>query len=147
METKLIIRSMQETDVPAVSRLEEEVFSMPWSPSAFLEMLRSENACYLVAELQGEIVGCCGLRNIVGEGEITNVAVKEAFRGRHIARQLLTELLYRGASMGIYAYTLEVRESNAPALRLYEGLGFAREGLRPGFYEKPAEAAVIMWKR
>ena len=49
--------------------------------------------------------------------------------------------------IGIVNYTLEVRVSNAPAIRLYESLGFESAGIRPGFYDKPKEDAMIMWKR
>ena len=55
--------------------------------------------------------------------------------------------LYVVAESGITAYTLEVRVSNAPAIRLYEKFGFVSEGIRPGFYEKPTEDAMIMWRR
>jgi hydroxylamine reductase (hybrid-cluster protein) len=61
--------------------------------------------------------------------------------------KMLEELLRLGAERGITAYTLEVRVSNAPAIRLYEKFGFVSEGIRPGFYEKPTEDAMIMWRR
>ena len=84
----------------------------------------------------------------MGEGDITNVVVHPDYRKRGIAYKMLTELLYRGEEKyGIEAYTLEVRESNIEAIRLYERLGFVREGIRKDFYEKPEENALIMWKR
>ena len=52
-----------------------------------------------------------------------------------------------GCRAGLNAYTLEVRVSNTAAIGLYEKLGFVSEGIRPNFYEKPAEDAMIMWKR
>ena len=48
---------------------------------------------------------------------------------------------------GVKAFTLEVRVSNEAAIHMYEKVGFVSEGIRPGFYEKPAEDAMIMWKR
>ena len=63
--------------------------------------------------------------------------------GEQMVRLLLDGLIQRG-----YLYTtLEVRKSNAAAIALYEKLGFVSEGIRKNFYEKPAEDAVIMWKR
>ena len=56
-------------------------------------------------------------------------------------------LLEQGAEMGITAFTLEVRNGNEPAIRLYESLGFVQEGLRRNFYENPKEDARIYWKR
>ena len=114
---------------------------------SFLEMIANENACYLVALIGEEVVASCGLRHIVGEGEITNVVTKGTMRGKGIGRQILLQLLEEGAKMGAEAFTLEVRVSNAPAIHLYESLGFVSEGVRKNFYEEPTEDALIMWKR
>lgn len=141
------IRELEETDINAVSRIEKEVFSMPWSEADFLEMTEADYAHYYVAEVNGEIAGYCGIRNLAGEGEITNVAVAERFRRKGIGRALLTWMLERTPSYGIGACTLEVRAGNTAAIHLYESLGFRGEGIRPHFYEKPKEDALIMWKR
>lgn len=143
----MIIRELQEKDAKAVSRIEEAVFSMPWKAEDFLEMIKADYAHYYVAEAEGEIVGCCGIRNMAGDGEITNVVVAEAFRRRGIGRSLMEYMLREAPSFGIGDCTLEVRVSNLPAISLYESLGFQSEGIRPGFYEKPREDALIMWKR
>lgn len=131
----------------AASKIESEAFSMPWSARDFLEMVEADYAYYYVAELDGEIAGCCGIRNIAGEGEITNVVVAAGHRKKGIARKLMEYMLERAKENGIGDCTLEVRVSNQPAIRLYESFGFKGEGIRPGFYEKPKEDALIMWKR
>ena len=141
------IRSLEEKDVAAVSAIESRTFSMPWKEADFLEMVNADYAYYYVAEEDGVILGCCGLRNLSGEGEITNVAVDAPFRRRGIARQLLKHALDEAARLGIGECTLEVRVSNLPAIHLYEQFGFRGEGVRPNFYEKPKEDALIMWKR
>lgn len=143
----MIIRELAVADVEAVSRIEEAVFSMPWKPNDFLTMIEADYAHYFVAEEDGEIAGYCGVRNMAGEGEISNVAVAEKFRRRGIGRRLMEYMLKEAPSFGIGDLTLEVRVSNAPAISLYESLGFHKEGVRPGFYEKPKEDALIMWKR
>ena len=144
---KLIIRDLVAADAQAVSKIEEETFSMPWKAEDFLEMAEADYAYYYVAEVDGEIAGCCGVRNMAGEGEITNVVVAEKFRRQGIGRALMEYMLKETPGNGIGECTLEVRVSNAPAIALYESLGFRGEGVRPGFYEKPAEDALIMWKR
>ena len=143
------VHPMEEKDVDAVCALEEAAFSMPWKKKDFQDMIQNEDALYLVAEEEnGEIIGCCGVRNIVGEGDISNVVVKEHFRNRGIGKKLLTALLEEaGKQYGISAFTLEVRKSNASAIALYQNLGFQQEGIRKNFYEKPIEDAIIMWKR
>ena len=140
-------RRLRAEDVPAVSRLEEQTFSMPWSAESFFRMIEKEENAYFVAEEDGKILGGCGLLLIAGEGNITNVVVAPQARRRGIATGLLTYLLSEGDRAGLTAYTLEVRVSNAAAIGLYEKLGFVSEGIRPNFYEKPREDAVIMWKR
>lgn len=143
----IVYREMRETDVPFISRLEEETFSMPWSAASFLQMIEKEDTAYYVAEEDGRLLGGCGLLMIAGEGNITNVVVAPDVRRRGVATGLLTHLLMEGDRAGLTAYTLEVRVSNAAAIGLYEKMGFMSEGIRPNFYEKPTEDAMIMWKR
>ncbi len=140
-------RRMTPEDVPFISRLEEETFSMPWSPESFLQMITKEDTRYYVAEEGGHLLGGCGLWMIAGEGNITNVAVAKEARRRGVGTGLLTYLMQEGNREGVSAYTLEVRISNEAAIHMYEKLGFVSEGIRPNFYEKPTEDAMIMWKR
>lgn len=130
-----------------LSRIEKESFSMPWSPEDFANLLHHDYCLYLVAEVEGKVAGCCGLTNSFGEGNIDNVVVDSQFRNKGIAQRLLQELIRIGEAEGIEAFTLEVRVSNAPAIHIYEKYGFVSEGIRPDFYEKPTEDAMIMWRR
>ena len=114
---------------------------------AFMELAEDKNSIFLVAEKAGEIIGGCGLTHILDEGDIHNVMVAPAYRGQGIATRMLEKLLGEGRNQGICEFTLEVRVSNAPAIRVYEKLGFVSEGIRPKFYEQPVEDALIMWKR
>ena len=143
----MIIREMQEKDVDAVTALEASCFSQPWLRHDFEEILTNPNRIYLVAVEDDTLLGGCMMTDIAGEGDISNVAVAMEHRRKGVARALLAELLKIGARRGIGDFTLEVREHNEPARRLYEELGFQSEGIRPNFYEKPRENAVIMWLR
>jgi ribosomal-protein-alanine N-acetyltransferase len=138
---------MEPGDVPGVYEIEKRTFSEAWSPESFLDALSREDTLYLVAEETSEILGYCGLWQSLEEGEIPGVAVGEGHRRKGVATALLQELFRLGAQRGITAYTLEVRTGNLGAQRLYEKLGFCSVGIRPGFYRKPTEDAVIMWKR
>ena len=146
-EDRLIIRKMTDEDAVFLAAIEEETFSMPWKVSDFLEMNAHDEVVYLVAELEGRIIGGCGVRNICGDGEITNVVIQKDFRGRGYSYIMLDRLLEEGRELGASDFTLEVRASNKAAIGLYEKLGFVSEGVRPRFYEKPVEDALIMWKR
>ncbi len=144
---RISIRPMVKEDVDRISQLEEAAFSMPWSRDAFLEMMEKDNAKYYVAEREGAVIGGCGVLMAADEGNITNVVVDEKERNRGVAFKLLKYLMEDVSKLGIKAFTLEVRISNAAAIHLYKKLGFVSEGIRPGFYEKPTEDAMIMWKR
>ena len=144
---KITYRRMTPEDVPFISRLEQETFSMPWSADSFLEMIGKEDARYYVAEKEGQLLGGCGVLMIAGEGNITNVVVAPEARNQGIGTGMLKYLMEEGMREGLTAYTLEVRVSNAAAIHVYEKLGFVSEGIRPGFYEKPTEDAAIFWKR
>ena len=143
----LTVRQMEEADLGSVARIEASIFSKPWSEEGFRDSLRIPNTVYLVAEQDGSIAGYIGMLCVLDEGEITNVAVAEGFRRQGIGERLLSSLLQAGRKKGVDSFTLEVRESNSSARRLYRKLGFQEEGIRRNFYEKPTEDAILMWKR
>lgn len=150
-DNTIIIRQMTEDDIPEVARMEKTVFADPWSEKVYRETFKITGVAYIVAEkITGsnkQLVGAAGVRNIVGTGEITNVMVLAAYRGRGIAGRMLKALLEKGRDLGADDFTLEVRVSNEAAIKLYESLGFASEGIRPGFYSNPKEDAAIYWLR
>ena len=124
---EIIYRLMSEGDIKQVAAIEKEIFSLPWSEKSFLDSLKNENTVYIVAE-------------------ISNVAVKKNFRRKNVAENMLNKLFYECGKKGVSDITLEVRETNVPAISLYEKLGFEEAGIRKNFYEKPVENALIMWK-
>ncbi|MCR5754233.1 MAG: ribosomal protein S18-alanine N-acetyltransferase [Acetatifactor sp.] len=144
---ELLIRPFCAEDIEEVSALDEKIFTRPWSRSDYEKLLTKDYYLYLVALENGRIVGFCGMINVCGEGDIDRVMVDEKYRNQSIANQMLTHLLKLGDLAGIEAYTLEVRAGNAAAIHVYEKLGFVSEGIRPGFYDRPVEDAVIMWRR
>ena len=143
----MVIRRLEERDVEAVSVLNGTAFSMPWLPEDFLHLVQDPNSLYYVAEEDGQIVASLGVTNVLSEGNINNVVVEESYRGQGIATRMMDILFQEGEELGIVDYTLEVRVSNKPAIALYEKLGFVSEGIRPRFYGRPVEDAMIMWRR
>lgn len=138
---------MTAEDVEEASKIEAMVFSMPWKAEDFAEMIQADYAYYFVAVDNNIVVGIIGLRNLAGEGEITNVAVSPECRRNGIGRKMMKAVLDQAGQLGIKDITLEVRASNEPAISLYTSEGFVTEGVRKGFYEKPVEDALIMWRR
>ena len=145
---RIRVREMTAEDVDDAYRLESmNLGKEAWTKKQLLDAMTRDDTIYLVAELAGRIVGLCGVRNISGEGEITNVSVSGDVRRTGCGYKMLVQLIQRGHGIGIRDYTLEVRSLNAAAIGLYEKLGFKSEGVRPGFYTEPADDAVIYWKR
>ena len=142
------VREMTAEDIEDAALLEKtNLGNEAWTQKQLIDALTRDDTIYLVAAKAGRIVGLCGVQNISGEGEITNVSVARDCRGEGIGYKMVKQLLERGVGIGIKDYTLEVRASNEPAIRLYEKLGFVSEGVRPNFYDEPKDDAVIYWKR
>lgn len=149
---KIVIRRMTPEDIGRVLEVERACFSKPWSAEVFSATLLLPYAHYYVAEITQQdgtsrIIGECGVRDIVGEGEITNVAVHPDWQGLGVAGKMLGTLLAESLDKGMTAFTLEVRAGNLPAIALYIKFGFHTEGIRTGFYDEPVEDALIMWCR
>ena len=145
---KVRIRPMTVEDAPDAWKLEQiNLGKEAWTQKQLLDAMTRDDTIYLVAEMAGRIVGLCGVQNISGEGEVTNVSVSGDVRREGCGYKMVKQLLERGKGIGIKDYTLEVRAQNTPAIKLYEKLGFKSEGVRPGFYDEPKDDAVIYWKR
>lgn len=144
----VLILPMTPEDVDEIVEIEKLSFSTPWSRSALLGELRyPRQAVYLVARVKGRVVGYVGMWAVVNEGHITNIAVHPVYRGQGVGTRLLSFLIAVAESREINALTLEVRQSNVRARRLYERMGFVASGIRTGYYSDNNEDAVIMWRR
>lgn len=140
------ITDIKEEYIEDLARIESESFSMPWTAEAFRELLSIDYCTYLVALVDGVVAGSAGFRQIGTEADIDNVVTAPGFRGMGVGTKLMEAVISRGESQGVTEYTLEVRESNRVARKLYEKFGFVCEGIRPNFYEKPRENAAIYWR-
>lgn len=138
------IRKMQLHDIADVIKIEERSFTSPWSYWIFFQELITPERFYIVAEVDGELVGYAGLMWVLDEGHITTIAVKQAFRRKGIGSKLLETLIQKAKSLNLSFLTLEVRESNKAAQKLYEKFGFKIEGVRKKYYTRPQEDALIM---
>lgn len=140
-------RQLCEDDLDRICEMEERSFSMPWKREDFKDLLEHDESVYMVILLDGFIIGAAGYTFNGFEGYINNVVIDEDFRGKGYSKVLMESLLDHGRKEGINEYTLEVRVSNTPAVKLYESLGFVSEGVRKNFYERPVEDAFVMWLR
>lgn len=136
------IEKFSKEHLDDVYKIECVCFSHPWGKADLENQLGLDTSHFIVA-LDGETaVGYMGLQIFCGEGYVTNVAVLPEYRRQGIAQKLILKELENEMDF----ITLEVRKSNAPAINLYQKMGFENVGVRPRFYTAPDEDAVIMTK-
>ncbi len=140
-----LVRNMTAADIDAVFAISQEAFNDPWSIESLTKEVTNPDAHYLVVEAKGKVLGYVGYWQVLDEGHIMNVAVKESARGMGLGTLLVESMLSQGRPLGIMFWTLEVRVSNAPAIHVYEKAGFVSAGRRPGYYSNPKEDAFIYW--
>lgn len=140
----MILREMLVGDLDQVMKIEESLFAVPWTREGYFTFLTRENSMFLVVEEKGEILGYCGLLMVLDEGDVTNVAVRGDRQREGIGNFLMESLIRLSREQGIRMIHLEVRAGNETAIRLYERLGFVRDGLRKAYYTDPVEDAILM---
>lgn len=145
---ELVPLPLTEKDIPAVLALEQISHPTPWSEGMFRSEMTQEISCFIVYQdcSTGSLVGYGGFWNMVGDGNITNVTVSPEFRRQGVGRRIVEDLLVRMRERKMEFASLEVRDSNAPAIHLYESCGFSLLGRRPGYYAD-GETARIYGRR
>ncbi len=138
-------REMREEDVKRVHELETVCFRTPWSYNSLLSELSNDVAYYTVAVSDGIVVGYAGSWIMFDEAHVTNIAVDPDHRCRGIATGMILHLMNIAMKRGAERMTLEVRETNLTAQRLYASLGFAYAGTRKHYYSDTGENALILW--
>ena len=139
------IRRLTYADLPQVIAIERRAFPAPWSLAMFvLELSKPGGIC--LAALRGRrVVGYLVCSRYDTVWHVMNVAVDPDLRGDGLGGALLARLLGEVADDAA-RFTLEVRQSNVPAIRLYERFGFRAAGLRRRYYQDNGEDALIMWR-
>ena len=140
----MILEKMNPAHVAQIAELEKICFSDPWSERSIASELDNKLAFWLVATEGDTVAGYIGSQTVMDETDMMNVAVHPDFRRRGIAEALVTGLVEELKNNGSHCLTLEVRASNAPAIALYEKLGFSEIGRRKNYYRNPREDALIL---
>lgn len=142
----MIIRKMNLGDVSAIAELEKLCFSDPWSEKSIASEVDNRLSYWLVAEVDGVVAGYVGSQTVLDAADMMNLAVSPDYRRRGIGQALVNALVEHLQQNKVIALLLEVRVSNAPAIALYESLGFEQVGRRPKYYHNPREDALILRK-
>ena len=138
----------RDADLDAVAALEADSFTNPWPRETLVWELQNSDVtrAYVLRDDTGAVVAFCVCWVIFDELHINTLAVAPSARRRGIATALLGHIIADAAASGATRATLEVRASNTAALALYDRLGFRVAATRPGYYAKPPEDALILWR-
>lgn len=137
---------MTAEHITAVAKLEAICFFDPWSENSIASELENPLSLWLVAVSDDMLAGYVGSQTVMGETDMMNVAVSPENRRQGIAKLLIERLMDELKVIGSHCLTLEVRESNTPAINLYTQMGFEQIGRRPRYYYNPREDALILRK-
>ena len=137
---------MNEDHVAEIAEIEKICFSDPWSVNSISSELGNPLSLWLVAEEDGVVAGYVGSQTVLGGADMMNLAVLPQYRKQGIGEALVVRLMEALRTKGAISLSLEVRQSNLPAISLYKKLGFEQIGLRPNYYRNPKENALILRK-
>jgi [ribosomal protein S18]-alanine N-acetyltransferase len=144
--SRFTIQPMTTADIAAVTRIERASFTTIWPSDAFYnELSTNKLAHYFVGRYEDRVVAYGGVWVILEDSHVTTLAVDPEYRGRRFGEVLLLRLIDEAIERGAAWITLEVRESNVVAQRLYRKYGFTTVTMRSGYYSDDNESALIMW--
>lgn len=144
---RFFIRRMRESDLASVRAIETLSFSNPWSENTFRGEIQNTSVSFpmvVVKRPAGTVVGYIIYWQIRDDVQVNNLAVHPDCRGLGLGEAMLRHAIAKTREAGAAFMTLEVRQSNTPALTLYKKLGFEIMGVRKNYYTKPDEDAFVM---
>lgn len=143
MENNYSVVKMSKEHVDGVFKIYCENFVEKWSRKSIEEEIDNDLARTLVLLDDKKVIGFVNVRHILSEGDITNIAVSNQYRGKKLGLMLMDKLIELAKSEGIERYMLEVRKSNNVAINFYEKIGFVKVGERKNYYNNPIEDAIL----
>ena len=138
-------RLMESRDVLGVFKVDQACFSHNWTQDSYEAETKNILSNYIVAEVDGEIIGFGGFWQVIDEAHITNIAVMADYRQTGVGQNIINAMLAQALAKGCVAMTLEVRGDNQPAINFYLKNQFTREGRRKDYYGTGMDA-IIMWR-
>jgi ribosomal-protein-alanine N-acetyltransferase len=140
-----VIKKLTRSELSQVEEIEKSSFSLPWSRSLFEAEFTQDYSLSFGAFVKNQLLGYIFLRLLDTEAHIIKLATHFCFRQQGIATRLLQFSLKYIKKRGIKRVTIEVRERNSPARKLYQKCGFLEIARRQGYYHDTGEDAIIMW--
>jgi len=138
--------TLKEEYLDKIAKLDKLCFTLNWSKELFRSELNNPHTFYVLAFVADTLIAYCGINSVAGEGSITNIAVHPDYRHQGIASAVLEKIVSYSCDTNLEFITLEVRESNINAIKLYEKFGFENVGSRKNYYSDNHETALLMTK-
>ncbi|NJM33223.1 MAG: ribosomal protein S18-alanine N-acetyltransferase [Limnobacter sp.] len=144
---KMQFRAMSETDVGAVSLIEQQIYEFPWSPQNFIDSIRAGYEAHCLWH-DYSLLGYLVVMRVVDECHLLNLSVRADMQGKGLGKRLLQWAIDWAQSCHMKGMLLEVRPSNTGAQRLYETTGFKLMGVRKHYYPaaQGREDALVLFK-
>jgi len=137
---------MELDDIEQVMAVDKASFPAPWPEEIFTQEIRdNEFAFYYVLEQKGKIIGYAGTWMVLGDAQITNIALLPEMRGKKLGERLFKHVLAQAMMIGMERLSLEVRVSNVIAQKMYRKFGLVPGGIRKNYYSDNNEDAIVMW--
>ena len=142
------LRKMTGLDLPEIAAMESSTFPDPWPLSSFLDYLNLGYACW-VLEQDLAIQAYAIMAFETDNAHLLNLCVHNESRRRGLGRLMMDHLFAVAWSCDVSVIFLEVRSSNKAAIQFYQSMGFAKVGLRRGYYpaSNGGEDAIVMARR
>ena len=142
----MVVRAWEEKDIDTILEIERRCFKDPYTREMLLWDMEGMFGYTFLIEDEGQVCGYASMNVLFEDAEVGNVAVDEPFRRRGYGKILMDAMHEKAKELGAKRVLLEVRVSNAPAVRLYESLGYERFSVRKRYYSD-GEDAYMMQKR
>jgi ribosomal-protein-alanine N-acetyltransferase len=146
---RVVERLSSAADLDGVLALEDASFNNPTTREWYEGELKRPDVCfiYVLRTPEHPVAAFCAFWLVAEQAHINNLAVLPELRERGLGTHLLAAIIEEAAHLGAELMTLEVRQSNTPALRLYARSGFRQEGVRKNYYSGPVEDALILSRK
>lgn len=138
-----MVKEITPSMIEEISLLERESFSSFYSDSVLLSTLKAPSF-FGLASVDNKVLGYVFSTVVLDEANIDRIAVKKEYRNQKIATKLLIELENRLKDKGVKKVLLEVRRSNAVAIKLYLSLGYKKIYERKNYYENGEDALIYI---
>ena len=135
--------SLEKMKIEDLELIDLKNFDDFWTESILKDEILSDSSYYIVARFQNDIIGFAGLKFLLDEAHITNIATRIDKRKNGVGSKLLEGLINRAKEESSVLITLEVNTENLPAINLYKKYGFEILGVRKKYYDNKFVAYIM----